>query len=195
MVSCLNSNACSDDPYSLRAYVKDASPALKLSYGWTVRGGRIVSGQGTPQVTVIGDRTLRVVNRGGRWTEEMLLGSLTATVILTGAPSQCVNTAASLSMMVGDHWPRFQLVQEFGRVSFSQLKTNLDSFAQVLQSQPGAMGYIVSEGNWPFEKRAKEYLLVKQKLTADRVKYVARKKTKELNVKLYLVPSGATPPS
>jgi hypothetical protein len=54
---------------------------------------------------------------------------------------------------------------------------------------------MVSEGKWSLEKRAMEYLVTKHDLNADRLKYVERKKMAAPNVKLFLVPQGATPPN
>lgn len=194
-VSCVSGKSCYEDPYSFRADVSGASADLTLSFEWTVIGGRIISGQGTPQITVIGNRSSKlVVYRDGRFVEEMVLDPYTVVVKLTGVPAACGNkTTASMSLIV-DRPPPITIVEEFGRVTFQQLKPKLDNFARALHNAPGATGYIVSEGKWPSQKRAIEYLVETQKLNASRINYVERIKTKKLNVKLFLVPAGATPP-
>jgi len=73
------------------------------------------------------------------------------------------------------------------------VKWRLDSFAIHLRNQPGAMGYIVTDGKWSKAKRAIEYLVTKG-LNAERLRYVPGNKKKLLVIKLYLVPAGAVPP-
>lgn len=126
----------------------------------------------------------------------MLPNSFSATVKLIGAPPQCVHTVASMAfIMEEDMVPPVTTIGEFGPISFSQVKARLENFARVLANNPGAMGYVVSESKWPLQKRAMEYLVSQHKLQPDRVKYVNRNKTKDLKVKLYLVPQGARPPN
>jgi len=194
-VSCVGSNRCYEDPYLFRADVSGASADLKLSYEWTVIGGRIIRGQGTPQITVIGSRSRKaVIYRNGRSVEESVLDPYTATVKLTGVPAACVTkTTASLSLIIDRPRP-VTIVEEFGRLNFQQLKPKLDNFAFALRNDPGAIGYIVSEGKWPLEKRAMVYLVESQKINPGRITYEERAKTKEPNVKLFLVPAGAVPP-
>jgi hypothetical protein len=194
-VSCASSKGCLEEPSSFMAYVSGAAPELKLSYEWTAHGGQIVSGQGTPQVTVVADRIGPVVvNRGGRYFEEMRPRSFTATVKVSGAPAQCVNNVASMAILMEENMvPPVVVLDQFGLISFSQLKMKLDSFTLNLQSHPGWMGYIVSDGKWSNAKPAIQYLLTKG-INAERLRYVPGNKKKLLVIKLYLVPVGAAPP-
>lgn len=195
-VSCVGGKTfCHEDPYAFRAEVSGASPDLTLSYEWTVIGGRIISGQGTQQITVIGNRSHKVVvYRDGRFVEEMVLDPYTATVKVTGGPAACDNkSTASISLII-DPPPPILIVEEFGRLSFQQLKPKLDNFARVLRNAPGATGYIESEGKWTLKERAMAYLVATQELDPARIGYGERAKKKELNVKLFLIPAGAVPP-
>jgi hypothetical protein len=194
-VSCVSSKYCFEDPYEFRADVSGASSDLKLSFEWTVVGGRIINGQGTPQITVVGDRTRRMVSHEGRWVEEMVLDPITAVVKLTGGPAECaMKLTASISFLNERNVPPISIVDEFGRLSFQPVKPRLDNFAMLLRNHPLATGYIVSEGEWPLEKRAMVYLVETKQIDAARLHYVQRNKTKDLNIKLFLVPPGATPP-
>ena len=194
-VSFLDGYPNAPGPWSYVATVGNASPDLKLSYDWTARNGQIVDGQGTPQVKVLGNRVRRlVVNRDGRIVEELELESFTATVTVKGVAPQCSGTTASMSYIPGIA-PAITKADEFGALSFQQVKIRLDAFAQMFRIHPGSAVYIVSEGKWSLQKRAFDYLVKKQGLNAERLTYVEKKKTDQLTVKLYLIPQGASPPN
>ena len=194
-VSCVSSNRCYEDPYLFRADVSGVSADLKLSYEWTVIGGRIISGQGTPQITVIGNRSRKErVFRDGGWVEETILDPYTAVVNLTGVPAECRDKSTATVSLIIERPPPVSIVEEFGRLSFQQLKPKLDNFAGVLRNSPGSTGHILSEGKWTLKKRAMAYLVETQELDPARITYGERAKTKEPNVKLFLVPAGAALP-
>ena len=194
-VSLIESPRPEQDPWSFVATVGNVSPDLKLSYEWTARNGQVVSGQGTPQVKVLGNRVRKIFNRDGRIVEELQLESFTATVAVRGAPSDCDKPRASMSFIGGPPPPPVTKADEFGPLSFRNLKLKLDNFAQMFRMQPGSVGYIISEGKWPLQKRAIEYLVEKQGLDSERLKYVEKEKARDLKVKLYLIPPGASPPN
>lgn len=177
-VSCVGTS-CYEPPFFFLASVSNADPTQKISFEWTVANGQIVAGQGTSAIKVVGNRDN---------------GTLTASVKLVGAPPECKTTTASMSLIDERGMvPPAKLIEEFGNVSADEVKWRLDSFANHLRNQPGAMGYIVSDGKWLKAKRAVEYLLTKG-IDAERLRYVPGNKKKLLVIKLYVVPSGAVPP-
>jgi len=178
-VSCVGTNKWCDPPFFFLATVSNTDPKQKISFEWTVANGQIVSGQGTSVIKVVGN----LVNK-----------TLTASVKLIGLVPECTGLVASVSLV---DWGRMApppvVVDEFGNVSADEVKWRLDSFAIHLLHQPGAMGYIVTDGKWSKAKRAIEYLVTKG-LNAERLRYVPGNKKKLLVIKLYLVPAGAVPP-
>jgi hypothetical protein len=72
-------------PISFQANVSGGGSELKPTYTWSVTPGRIVSGQGTPKITV------DISNLGRR--------SITATVSLGGIDPACSGTTASCTMI------------------------------------------------------------------------------------------------
>jgi hypothetical protein len=178
-VSCVGTNKWCDPPFFFLASVTNTDPTQKVSFEWTVTNGRIVAGQGTSVIKVVGNRDNR---------------SLTASVKLIGAPPECTGTVASISLIDAQGMaPPPKVIEEFGNISLKDTKMRLDSFVYQLLNQPGAMGYIVSDGKWSQAKPAIQYLLTKG-INAERLRYVPGNKKKLLVIKLYLVPAGAVPP-
>ena len=195
-VSCIGTNKC-EQPLFFLASVSNLDPTQQISYEWAVANGQIVFGQGTPVIKVVGNPVTKTYNRDGRLvTETRAECDVTASVKLIGAPPECTGTTASISFIdEREMVPKPNVIEEFGNISFKDTKTRLDSFAYQLRQQPGATAYIVSEGNWPQAKRAMDYLVRTKSLDDERITYVSKSRTKRVNVKLYVVPAGALPPS
>lgn len=178
-VSCAGTN-CYESPFFFLASVANADPTQKISFEWTVANGQIVAGQGTWAIKVVATPVNQTV---------------TASVKLIGAPPECTGTTASISYI--DERGMVQpakVVEEFGNVSANEVKRRLDSFANHLRNHPGATAHIISEGRWSQAERSIHYLVSKG-IDVGRITYVSKNRTKRLNVKLYLVPQGSTPPS
>jgi hypothetical protein len=174
-VSCANTL---QPTYQFTASVTEADANQRFAYHWTVSAGKIVSGQGTPVITVIGEPTL------------------TATVRLTGLPSVCIQTTASCSVNVGyHHVPPVQKIDQFGSIPFQKVKPHLDKLAHDLRNSPGALGSIVSTRKWALAKNAVDYLLSKHGIPSERILLVDQKRKGPLLIKLFIVPPGASPPS
>ncbi len=196
-VTCFGKNGC-EQPYSFLATVNDADPAQKISFEWTVINGHIVSGQGSSLVKVLRNQVTKTVYRDGKLVTELRnQGALTASVKLIGAPPECDRiSAASMSVITEEGMvPPPKVIEEFGNISFKDVKPRLDSFAQQLQNHPGAMGYIISDGRWRYAKRAMDYLVTTMGIESGRLKYVPKNTIKRFVVKLYIVPARSVPPS
>lgn len=173
MVSCPITN---QPVYDFTASVIEADSNQLFAYHWTVSGGKIVSGQGTPVIKVIGEPPL------------------TASVQLKGLPSECTQTTASCSVLGGFHVPPVQLIEEFGSISLQKVRLHLDKLALHLRNNPGSMGSIVSTRKWTLAKQTVDYLSSKHNIPAERILFLDQKKKGPILVKLYIVPQGAVPP-
>jgi hypothetical protein len=172
-VSCASTN---QTPYFFTASVTGAGANQSFSYQWTVSGAKLISGQGTPVIAVIGEPPF------------------TGTVELKGLPSTCTAAVASCSILGGDHVPPIQQIDEFASIPFQRVQPRLDKLAVQLRNTPGSLGYIVSTGKWPFAKKAIRYFVSNHDLAPDRVIYLEKKRRGPLSIKLYLAPPGASPP-
>ncbi|HMH44850.1 MAG TPA: hypothetical protein VK557_15270, partial [Pyrinomonadaceae bacterium] len=79
-------------------------------------------------------------------------------------------------------------------------KARLDNFAIQLQNEPTAAGYIIGYGSCDAEgltraNRAKDYLVNTRGIDAGRLMTVDAGCLPELQVQLWIVPQGATPPT
>lgn len=156
-----------------------------LTYNWTVSAGTIVSGQGTPTITVdttgIGGITLEV------------------TVIIGGLPKACTKVT-SCNVFGGIRCIR--PLDEYGNIKFYDEQARLDNYAVELQNDPTTQGYIMAYGGrvgrageaQARAERAKNYLVNKRGIEASRIVTVDGGYREALTVALWLVPSGATPP-
>lgn len=75
-----------DRPVIFKATVTDADPRMKPTYTWSISAGKIISGQGTPILTVDGS------NLAGQ--------SLTVTISVGGADPACSGMKASVTLPV-----------------------------------------------------------------------------------------------
>jgi hypothetical protein len=183
---------CSDSveegqPITFTANVTGGDTSVSPTYNWSVSAGTIASGQGTPSITV--DTT----GLGGQ--------SVTATVNVGGYPPEC-QTSASCTTAVRAV-PKARLFDTYGNIAFNDEKARLDNFAIQLQNEPGAQGYIIayagrraraSEAQARAD-RAKDYLVNTRGLDSGRIVTVDGGHRENLEVELWIVPSGAVPPT
>ena len=166
------------------AEVSGGAAGATPGYNWRVSEGRIVSGQGTPSITV------DTAGLGGR--------AITATVEVMGYNLECRATCTSQipALPVGN---KFDVYND---VRFNDEKARLDNFAVQLQNEPGAQGYILAYGSRrgrPDEgrrraERARNYLVNERGLSSDRIVIVEGGPRDILTIELWSVPTGATPP-
>jgi hypothetical protein len=177
----------SGEPFTVTASVTGADPKKNLSYNWTISSGVINGGQGTASVTV---------------TRETNCETFTATVEVAGLGSDCPNTASCTSILhccFGVSRP----FDKFGDLAFADEKKRLDYFAEQLVKETDAQAHIIVYGrpNAPRAgeaqtraDRAKEYLVKKRGIAAERIVTLDGGVRSRLMIELWLTPQGAQPP-
>ncbi|HEY0080162.1 MAG TPA: PEGA domain-containing protein [Pyrinomonadaceae bacterium] len=165
-----------------------------LNYTWTVSppSARIVSGAGTPTITV----------------DSTGLGRRRITAILVvddgSGDRNCRQTSqASTSVLAATVTPiKPQRFDEFPSVSFDDDKARLDNFAIELQNNPGARGYIIAYAGTNTRpgtadglgERARRYMVATRGLDASRIVVLNGGYRERNSYELWLVPIGAEPP-
>src|SRR5712691_359671 len=123
-VSCPDATA-EGQPVTFTATITGGSGALRPTYNWTVSAGRIISGQGTPRITVdtngLAGQTIRA--------------SLDVTGYGTPCPASCATSIPIVSK------PR--KFDEYYDIARNDEKARLDNYAIKLQGEPGTQGYII----------------------------------------------------
>ncbi|HZT58733.1 MAG TPA: hypothetical protein VFA21_08930, partial [Pyrinomonadaceae bacterium] len=169
------------------ASVSGGDTSVTPTYNWTVSAGTITSGQGTSTITV--DTT----GTGGQ--------TITATVTVGGYNRDC-NVTASCSTAIKQP-VLARKVDEYGNIRFNDEKARLDNFAIELQNDPTSQGYLICYGGRRGRAgeaqrrcdRAKDYLVTTRGIDASRIVTVDGGYKEDLTVELWVVPSGATPPT
>ncbi|MFN2597590.1 MAG: Ig-like domain-containing protein [Pyrinomonadaceae bacterium] len=95
------------------------------------------------------------------------------------------------------------LFDTYGNIPRNDVKARLDNFANELQAQPGAQGYIIAYGGrkgpaGEAQRRAdfaKDYLVNTRGIDAGRLVTVDGGFKEEATTELWIVPAGATPPT
>jgi hypothetical protein len=160
------------------------TPHVTETYNWTVSAGTITAGQGTPSITV------SAAGAGGQ--------TITATVEIGGIDPSCTKTASCSTPVKPVPLPR--KFDTYGNIRFNDEKARLDNFAIQLQNEPTSQGYIIGYGACDAEgltraNRAKDYLVNTRGIDAGRLVTVDAGCLPELQVQLWVVPQGATPPT
>ena len=158
----------------------------KLSYTWTISAGTISSGQGTPAIVV---DTTGLDNQ-----------TVEAAVEVKGLPESCLQKSSCTSAVIRVIGDRFDV---YGKIPFEDEKARLDNFAIELQNDPKAQGYLICYGGRVGRagearsrcKRAKSYIATVRGVDASRLVTVNGGYMESLAVWLWIVPSGAKPPS
>lgn len=171
-------------PLTFIADVTGGTSGAQASYNWTVSAGTIMSGQGTPTITV------STAGLGGQ--------EVRASLNVNGYGG--LNCAASCATTVQTERIKPRQFDEIGTISRNDEKARLDIFASELQNDPHASGYILAWGGKPGEaqKRAahdKAYLVDTRGLEAGRIVTLTGRAGGESRVQFWLVPAGAEPPT
>jgi hypothetical protein len=175
-------------PVRFTANVSGGDPGVTPTFNWTVSAGTISSGQGTSSITV---DTTGVA--GGT--------TITATVDVGGYDRSC-STSSSCTV----NFPRVAVprkIDEYGNIRFNDEKARLDNYAIELQNDPTSQGYLICYGGRRGRAgeaqrrcdRAKDYLVTTRGIDSSRIVTVDGGYKEELTVELWIVPSGATPPT
>ncbi len=156
-----------------------------ITYDWTVSQGEIVSGQGTPVITV-------------QTTPDMAGGNVTATVNIGG--DLCANCEKSRSEVAGiAQTGKLTPVDEFGALQRDDIKARIDNFYIQLSNDPGSQGYIINYGS------AKD-IATREKAIRDAIRFLKRDPSRVtfvrggdrgngIETQLFTVPSGVQPPT
>ena len=165
-----------------------------LKYNWKVSpsSARIISGAGSPTITV--DST-------GLGSQRVIV---TLTVDDGSSDPTCAQTAQAVSM-IAPLEKRAIVAQEFDECSncaFDDQKARLDNLAVELQNDPTTRAYIIAYGGRtsPLAQverlmtRARDYLTAQRGIDASRLVVVNGGFREKDSVELWIVPSGATPP-
>ncbi|MBC7930623.1 MAG: hypothetical protein H7Z38_08650 [Rubrivivax sp.] len=184
-ISCMDSAGCATS-VTFTAEVSNAAAGANLSYNWTVSTGKITSGQGTNSITV------DVTGLGGTTVE--------ATIRVTGLPGACEGKATCATNLICDPGP--ERFVEYGNIRFNDEKAQLNNFAAALQNDQTTLGYLLCYGGRIGRaneahrrcKRAAHYLVGRRSIDARRIITKDGGYKEELNVELWVVPSGMWPP-
>jgi hypothetical protein len=166
-------------------FTASVSGDASVTYNWSVSAGTISGGQGTSSITV------DTAGLGGQ--------TVTATVELGGLDPSCSRTASCTTGVRAPNPPAVKF-DEYGNIKFNDEKARLDNYAIQLQNQPASQGYILAYGACAGEAqtradRAKDYLVNTRGMDASRLVTVDGGCRSELAVELWVVPTGATPPT
>ena len=171
-------------PVTFTASVSGGTAGVTPVYNWTVSDGQILSGQGTPTITV------DTAGLAGR--------PISATVAVAGYNLDC-RASCQASVPAPPNPTKFD---EIGEIQRDDEKARFDVFAIELQNSPGAQGYIIAYGgrNKRFgtgrqrAERARDYLVGTRGIDAGRIVVVDGGARDTGSTQLWLVPPGATPP-
>jgi hypothetical protein len=183
-VSCPDA-ASENAPATFTATISGGSPGITPSYNWTVSAGRIISGQGTPNITVdttgLAGQTIRAnLDVGGYGIR---------------CPASC---ATSIPIM---NKPR--KFDEYYDIARNDEKARLDNYAIQLQSEPGSQAYIMvypSRRARPNDAQARaqriiDYLVNSRGIDTHRVVTTIGQPREGWLFELWVVPEGAPPPT
>ncbi|HKN82289.1 MAG TPA: hypothetical protein VJW17_02580, partial [Pyrinomonadaceae bacterium] len=165
-----------------------------LKYNWKISpsSARIISGAGSPTITV--DST-------GLGSQRLIV---TLTVDDGSSDPTCAQTAQAATM-IAPLEKRAIVSQEFDECkscTYDDQKARLDNLAVELQNDPTTRAYIIAYGarTSPLAQverlmtRARDYLLAQRGIDASRIVVVNGGLRDTDSVELWIVPSGAAPP-
>lgn len=172
-------------PVTVSVNVSGGYPYKEVGYKWKVSAGEIVSGQGTPAITV------STANSAGQ--------SITATVELEGFGPECDRTEAC-TLPVVEYSPPSRLFARYDDINEGDEKTRLDGLVFQLGREPGARAYVIVYGgrnstdSVPRLERIRKYLVGAGHISPDRVVTMDGGRREVPAIELYIRPVGAAPP-
>ena len=153
-----------------------------VTYNWSVSAGSIVSGQGTPTITV-------------QTTADMAGQNVTATVNIANDCTTCVKNANESGGVAA--LPQAVKVDEFGTATADDIKARLDAFYIELNNNPSDQGVIIDYGTDKQIAQREAQIrkaIAFRKYDASRVTFVRGQGT-EVRTVFWRVPSGAAQPT
>ncbi|HVG34514.1 MAG TPA: hypothetical protein VM911_15695 [Pyrinomonadaceae bacterium] len=185
-VECPTNILQQGDPFIVTSEIVGYDPNLNPTYNWSISAGIITSGQGTPSITI--DTTGTVGQ------------TITATLEVGGLDSTCANSASC--SYVACPAPVSRRFDKFGDLAFADEKKRLDYFAEQLEKEQGSMASIIVYGKQGARTpeaqaradRAKEYLVNKRAVSAERITTIDGGLRPRLQVELWITPQGGALP-
>jgi hypothetical protein len=170
------------------------SGSSALNYTWTVSppSARIISGAGTPTITVD--------------TTGLAKQSVTAILVVDDGSGEvtCRQTAQAMTSIMGGTPPPItpRKFDEFPSIAYDDDKARFDNFAIELQNNPDARGYIITYSGRTsragqaerLADRARSYLTQTRGVDAGRLEVVNGGYRDTDSYELWIVPQGAQPP-
>ncbi len=158
---------------------------LKIEYIWTVRGAKIIKGQGTNTIEV------KVLEDG----------YLTATVEVKGFPEECPNSASEAAVIRIE----FTTVQvdEYEKIPFDEEKNRLSKIdLEFLNNSYGKIYFVINlTGKQTLTeiknrvRKIKGYLVESLKIPKDKIIFVFTDSSyQSYQTKIYIVPASDLPP-
>lgn len=173
-------------PLQFEATIRSNTPRVIPSFIWTVSAGRIMSGQGSPRITV---------EHPGPFYQ-----TITASVSVGGFSSEC-NNKSSIASPANLLLVPYKF-DDFGKLNCEDELARLDNFAVVLHSHQRLRGYIIIYGGrrglrneaHARAARMKAYLTMSRGVTVDRIITIDGGFKEELAGELWLsIPDGKAP--
>jgi hypothetical protein len=155
-----------------------------VSYQWTVSSGRIVSGQGTPDITV---------DTNGLGNQ-----SVTAAVQVNGLGAACANTDSTSFAVAAKPAPT--MFDSYSFTNMDDAKARLDAFVVQMQQTPNTQAVLMVAGTCEGEamkqaNRQRDYLVNERGVDASRLQIMDGGCRSNARVELWLVPAGADAPA
>lgn len=165
------------------------NPTVQPEFHWEVSAGGIISGQGTPQLTV------DTAGLGGQ--------VVTARVSIGGVSRPCSVEASHSYPIPFEPITCGLPFDQYGDISLEYEQARLDSFVIQLFNETRSQGYIFAyAGRRSYKgeaaarlRRAKDYLVEVRQMSPGRIVTIDGGYKEDFEVTLIIVPLGATPPS
>lgn len=173
-------------PISFMAKVSGGNPNVIPTYDWTVSGGKIIHGQGSPSIRV---------DTGGFSGQARV-----ASVRVSGFDLACLATA-SCSFIIEPPLNPIKF-DSHGTLPRRQEVARLSDFAAQLKNQPGVQGYLLIYGGrrgrageaQKMAARSQKFLTKMHGIDPRRIVTVDGGFKERLTIDLWLVPTGVNPP-
>jgi hypothetical protein len=182
-ISCPADAVKPGDPATVSVNISGGNPHANPLYKWEVSAGKIISGQGTPTISI---------DTAGAEGQ-----SITATVEVNGFETECEKVkSCSLSPYEGGP-PPTQKFDEYGEVNVINEETRLNNYGIELERSPGSSGYIIiygPRGVNQYLTRVRKFLVETRGLEPDRIVLINGGHNEKTKVELWVVPAGAVPP-
>ena len=183
-VSCPDA-ASENAPTTFTATIGGGSPGITPTYNWTISAGKIISGQGTPSITVD--------------TTGLAGQTIRANLDVGGYGMRCPASCATSIPIVN----KPQKFDEYYDIARNDEKARLDNYAIQLQSEPGSQGYVIVYASRKASaaqaqaraQRIKDYLVNSRGIDSQRVVITTGQPREDWLFELWVVPEGAKPPT